>query len=216
MAKPLATRRPCIPNMGIAHARPWDSQPGCHPSFSLTAISNRHLVRLDFTRTHAESSSSLFLIVTNQRNCFAGIASRSSCPALLPVHAFLLPVCACFPVQTVPPQCPTAPISNRHLVQLEFAPTRAESSTSLFLIVTKQQDCLAAIGHAVPLRSVSAAQTDVYVTARFARQGGDAEGGARGLRPCKSEDWVSFWEGGGMPTAFHRLGGEVEREVLDH
>ena len=179
MVKPLATRRPCTPNMGIAHVRPWDSQPGCHPSFSLTAISNRHLVRLDFTRTHAESSSSLFLIVTNQRNCFAGIASRSSCPALLPFHAFLFPVCACFPAQTVPPQCPTAPISNRHLVQLEFAPTRAESSTSLFLIVTKQQDCLAAIGHAVPLRSVSAAQTDVYVTARFARQGGDAEGGAR-------------------------------------
>ena len=41
-----------------------------------TPISNRHLVRLEIIATPTKSTTSLFLIDTKQRNCFASITAR--------------------------------------------------------------------------------------------------------------------------------------------
>src|SRR6202012_1646888 len=84
-----------------------------------------HLVRLEITATPSKSITSLFLIVTKQHNCARKIACRAGCRALTfrvgrshLTHALS--------------------ISNRHFVRLEITATNAESTRSLFLIVTKR------------------------------------------------------------------------------
>jgi hypothetical protein len=84
----------------------------CHSSSS--PISNRHLVRLEFDATPAESTTSLFLIDTKQPNYSRKTACRTGCA---------------LPIRHSPPDwthssrpCRTT-FSNRHLVRLEIRVT---------------------------------------------------------------------------------------------
>src|ERR1700761_2123510 len=86
-----------------------------------TTISNRHLVQLKFTATHPNSTTSLFLIVTKQHDFRGSAYTSSRAFRLLPLNAFLIPLCECFPASSHPHAIRTARVSNRHLVQLEFA-----------------------------------------------------------------------------------------------
>src|ERR1700761_6707905 len=66
-----------------------------------------------------------------------GKACRAGCAFafLLPLCASpLLPLCACFPTSTPRTVTRETPLSNRHLMQLEFPVSHAVSTTSLFLI----------------------------------------------------------------------------------
>src|ERR1700761_3043719 len=92
-------------------------------------ISNRHLVQLETATTHAESARSLFLIVTKSHLC---ASTKLSSSEGLVAQACL--ACVRFCLESVH----HAPISNRQLVQLEITVTNPKSTTSLFLIVTKQ------------------------------------------------------------------------------
>ncbi len=58
----------------IARQLPADRSAVVANSNRRTPISNRHLVRLESTATPTKSTTSLFLIDTKQRNCFASIA----------------------------------------------------------------------------------------------------------------------------------------------
>ena len=82
------TKEGCAPRIscggGSCHLRPPPPFDLCRPIASPSLpflidtrnnrISNRHLVRLEVTATPTKSTSSLFLIDTKQRNCFASIA----------------------------------------------------------------------------------------------------------------------------------------------
>jgi hypothetical protein len=92
------------------------------------AISNRHLVQLKFTATHAQSTRSLFLIVP-KRTYYS--QTRLSSPEVR-WHRHVLPVSGFLSKSEH-----LTTISNRHLVQLEFVASRPESTTSLFLIDPK-------------------------------------------------------------------------------
>ena len=134
---PRAASAPTISNR---HTRKTACRAGCPPPTSRSvsnarlsetdhanAISNRHLVRLEITATLIESATSL--IDPKQHNC--AHTQKHSSETLV---AQACPACVRF--------CPSfqhnAAISNRHLVQLEFTATLPESTTSLFLIDTKQ------------------------------------------------------------------------------
>jgi hypothetical protein len=102
------------------------------------AISNRHLVQLKFTATPTNSTISLFLIDPNRPH-FPRTARAHSAATRAPLEcgsrAAVLPFSRHSTHATQPRPTPTP--SNRHLVQLEFATTPAQSNTSLFLIDTK-------------------------------------------------------------------------------
>ena len=103
---------------------------GCH--LPLPAISNRHLVRLEFVATHTESTTSLFLIVSSSHIC---AHTQAKSPEILVAQA--RPACVRFPA----PCKHTTSISNRHLVQLEFNANRLKSTSSLFLIDPRSRIC---------------------------------------------------------------------------
>ena len=107
-------------------------RPGPAISNRHTALSNRHLVQLEFTATRGESATSLFLIDPNQHNCFASASNGTSTLTVVPTHLL-----SAHPATPSPSLGPA--ISNRHLVQLEFAATHPESTTSLFLIDPNQR-----------------------------------------------------------------------------
>ena len=121
----------------VPQLAPWDSQPGCHPTTSHALISTPHS-----RTTRANSISNRH---TRQTAC------RAACPsaafAISNRHTRKIACCA---------GCPgiAHTISNRHLVQLKFAASSAESTTSLFLIVTKQHSFQAQArraGHPLPI-----------------------------------------------------------------
>jgi hypothetical protein len=95
-------------------------------------ISNRHTMQLEITASHAVSTTSLFLIVSKQRNSRTprraakrGIACRAGCP---------LPISRAATGTTRSRTTQPVRISNRHLVRLEVPASRTESTSSLFLI----------------------------------------------------------------------------------
>ena len=102
--------------------------------------SNRHLVRLKFHATQEESTTSLFLIDPKQPNCSAAFHLRDlSAKRSLRGRPFHHQLAA--PSHTAAISNRHIRIANRHLVQLEITASRAESTTSLFLIDPKQQSC---------------------------------------------------------------------------
>jgi hypothetical protein len=101
--------------------------PGLQPK-----ISNRHLVRLEITTTSAESTSSLFLIDPNHADCSHQPVATRIGGASVPPTASASRAASAAEAKFV------HPISNRHLVKLEIVTTRAESTTSLFLIDPKR------------------------------------------------------------------------------
>jgi hypothetical protein len=148
-----------LPRKGGASAPP----PAALPQAALAAeasfdrpyaatISNRHLVQLEFAASSAKSTTSLFLIVTKQHSFQArrGISRRAGRPLPSPGTHRNSP--ESLVAQACLPACPDAgmgvrfasqsehpfAISNRHLVQLEFAASPTESASSLFLIDPKR------------------------------------------------------------------------------
>jgi hypothetical protein len=121
------------------HTRKIACCAGC-PGIDHT-ISNRHLVQLKFAASSAESTTSLFLIVTKQHSfqTHRGITYRTGCARPIPAThrstpeplvAQACPACVRFPSNSEH----ATTISNRHLVRLEFAASPTESTSSLFLI----------------------------------------------------------------------------------